>query len=97
MSNWSRAIYHRQNNRYYKYQETQQGPDILDGNSEKALEKGNPAFHDHFFKRNGVWYVQSKINNEHLFKELKPGVKGVEQIEAGEYLDALLKELKELD
>jgi len=97
MSNWSRAIYHHQNNRYYKFADKQEGSEILDANSEKALEKGSPEFHDHFFKRRGIWYVQSKINGKHLFEDLKPGVQGVAQVEAGEYLDALLKELKKLN
>jgi hypothetical protein len=96
MSGWSQAIYHRQNGRYYKYKDSWNGPDILDADTEDALEKGSRDFHDHFFKRNEVWYVQSKIDGSHLFEELSPGIRGVNQVEAGEYLDYLFQELKRL-
>jgi hypothetical protein len=68
----------------------------LDADTEDALEKGSRDFHDHFFKRNEVWYVQSKIDGSHLFEELSPGIRGVNQVEAGEYLDYLFQELKRL-
>jgi hypothetical protein len=96
MSSWSKAIYHRQNGQYYKYTEKRQGPDILDARTAEALEDGSSEFHDHFFKRDGVWYVQSKIDGRHLFEEKNPGGRGIEQISSGEYLDALLGELKRL-
>lgn len=96
MAGWSQAIYHRQNGRYYKYQDTCKGLDILDADNADALEKGSRDFHDHFFKRDGTWYVQSKIDGSHLFEELRPGVSGVNQVEAGEYLDYLFQELQRL-
>lgn len=95
MSKWSNAIYHRQNGQYYKYIIKQQGPEILAGDTEEALERECPEFHDHFFKRDGIWYVQSKSNKKKVFQEkLRPGVEGFKQHEAGEYLDELLRELK---
>jgi len=96
MSSWSQTIYHRQKGRYYKYKDSWNGPDILDAHTENALERGSSDFHDHFFKRDGTWYVQSKVDGRHLFEELRPGVKGVNQVEAGEYLDYLFRELKRL-
>jgi hypothetical protein len=96
MSSYSSAIYHRQNGRYYKYMDSRNGPDILDADTEDALERGSRDFHDHFFKRDGVWYVQSKIEGRHLFEELRPGIRGVNQVEAGEYLDHLFQELQRL-
>lgn len=41
---WSQTIYHRQNGRYYKYKNSWNGLDILDANTENALEKGSTDF-----------------------------------------------------
>lgn len=95
MSRWSSAIYYRPNGRYYKYKASADRPGILEAGTAEALEKNSREFHDHYFKVDGVWYVQSSVNAEHLFTDLKPGVQGVEQAEAGEYLDALLRELQQ--
>ncbi|SKB16154.1 hypothetical protein PL11201_80464 [Planktothrix sp. PCC 11201] len=97
MAAWSRAIYHRQNGRYYKYKESGSNKGILDADSADALEKGNPKYHDHFFKRSGTWYVQTKVENRHLFEEISPNISGVEQVSSGEYLDYLFDEIKRLD
>lgn len=93
---YSNAIYHSQNSRYYKYKISNQGPDILDGATSSSLERGSNEFHDHLFKRSGTWYSQVKIDGRHLFEELRPGIRGVDQISSGEYLDALLKELQNM-
>lgn len=52
--------------------------------------------HDHFYTKNGQWYVQTKIDNKHIFEEIAPGIRGVEQADSSEYLDALFDELQSL-
>jgi hypothetical protein len=96
MATYSRTIYHSQNGRYYKYSDSWNGPDILDGDTASSLERGSQEFHDHLFKRNGTWYSQVKIEGRHLFEELSPGISGVTQADSAEYLDYLLEELKKL-
>lgn len=54
MSGWPQAIYHRQNGCYYKYKDSWNGPDILDADTEDALESRSCDLHDHFFKRDGT-------------------------------------------
>jgi excinuclease UvrABC helicase subunit UvrB len=93
---YSSTKYHRQNGRYYKIKESSATKDILDASNKEALEKGNSGYHDHHFKKDGRWYVQTKIENRHLFEELRSGVRGVESAESGEYLDHLFEELKRL-
>ena len=51
---WSDTIYHPQNERYYKYKDSWNGPDILDADTPSALERRSREFHDHLFKRSGV-------------------------------------------
>lgn len=97
MADWSRAIYHPQNERYYKYKESGSNKDILDADSADALERGSPKYHDHFYKKGGTWYVQTKIDNQHLFEEISPNISGVQQVSSGEYLDYLFDELKKID
>jgi hypothetical protein len=92
---WSQAIYHPQNNRWYKITTTSKGEEILDAESPDALEKGNDGYHDHFFKRDNQWFCQTKIDNKHLFKEPEDKIPygyGIET-DAGEYLDYLHNEL----
>lgn len=96
MAGWSGAVYHRQNERYYKYKESGSNKDILDADTAEALEIGSHEYHDHHFKRNGAWYVQTKVENQHLFEENSPNIRGVEQVSSGEYLDYLFEELKRL-
>jgi len=93
---YSSAKYHRHNGRYYKIKESGANRDILDADNQEALERGNSDYHDHHFKRSGRWYVQTKIENSHLFDELSPGIRGVESVRSAEYLDYLFEELKSL-
>lgn len=72
MAGWSRAIYHRQNERYYKYKESGSNKDILDADTAEALEIGSREYHDHHFKKNDAWYVQTKVENKHLFIAVLP-------------------------
>jgi hypothetical protein len=94
MGDYSKAIYHDQNQRYYKYKDSGVNKDILDAESENALSIGSSEYHDRFFKRNGVWYIQTKIANRYLFTEINPHSQGVKPVASGEYLDYLFDELK---
>jgi hypothetical protein len=94
MAQYSKSIYYQ--GRYYKYASEASTLHILDAETSEALERNSNEFHDHFFKKNNIWYVQSKIDGRHLFEELAPGIRGVHQVEAGEYLDYLFKDLERL-
>lgn len=93
---YSSAKYHRQNDRYYKIKENGSNKDILEADKKAALEKGDSGYHDHYYKRNGRWYVQTKIASRHLFEQLKPGIEGVECAEYADYLDHLFEELRHI-
>ncbi|MEG4495941.1 hypothetical protein QUB05_01125 [Microcoleus sp. F10-C6] len=94
---WDGPKYHRQNRRYYKCATMRGEKHILDSDDKRGLESNNPEIlHDHFYTKNGQWYVQTKIDNEHLFEEIAPGIRGVEQADSSEYLDALFDELQSL-
>jgi len=96
-SDWDGPKYHRQNRRYYKYATLKGERNILDSDEKRGLESNNPEIlHDHFYTKNGQWYVQTKIDNKHLFEEIAPGIRGMEQADSSEYLDALFDELQSL-
>ncbi|MCC3440243.1 MULTISPECIES: hypothetical protein [unclassified Microcoleus] len=89
--------YHRQNGRYYKVAIIRGEKNILDSDDKRGLERDYPGImHDHFYTKNGQWYVQTKIENKHIFEEIAPGIRGVEQADSSEYLDALFDELQSL-
>ena len=96
MSRWSKAIHHRQNNLYYKITESKGFPEILDAEAADALETDSKKLHNHFFKKGGTWYVQSKVDGSHLFNDPTPGGRGVNVCDSAEYLDYLFKDLKRL-
>ena len=89
--------YHRQNGRYYKVAIIRGERNILDSDDKRGLERDHPGIiHDHFYTKNGQRYVQTKIDNKHIFEEIAPGIRGVEQADSSEYLDALFDELQSL-
>jgi hypothetical protein len=96
-TDWDGPKYHRQNGWYYKYATIRGERHILSSDDKRGLEYDNPGIiHDHFYTKNGQWYVQTKIDNQHIFEEIARGIWGVEQVDSSEYLDALFDELQSL-
>ena len=96
-TDWDGSKYHRQNRLYYKLATIRGERNILESDDKLGLEPDNPGImHDNFYTKNGQWYVQTKIENKHIFEKIAHGIWGVEQADSSEYLDALFDELQSL-